>query len=58
MKCKSREEPASEAIRQQAEDFVNRSDSISREGKAFDKSVSEFLASQQPQQSHHSQQTE
>lgn len=52
------EEPASEAIRQQAEDFVNRSEIISREGKAFDKSASELQASQQPQQSHPSQQTE
>ncbi|EPS5379633.1 hypothetical protein ACVE84_004044 [Escherichia albertii] len=39
-------EPASEAIRQQAQAMINQAETISRERKAFDKSVSELSAHQ------------
>ncbi|EES4629335.1 hypothetical protein EZQ75_004828 [Escherichia coli] len=39
-------EPASEAVRQQAQVMINQAETISRERKAFDKSVSELPAPQ------------
>lgn len=39
--------PTGEAIRQQAEQLIKQLEAISREGKSFDKSVSELLALQE-----------